>query len=65
MARLCSTMDRQPLISWPKVMGTASWRWVRPVLTTSLFSSSSRRRQAVRPSRAGKRRLRTAVAAAM
>ena len=24
MSRACSSMDRQPLISWPKVMGTAS-----------------------------------------
>ena len=40
MSRLCSSMERQPLISWPKVMGTASWRWVRPVFTTSPLAFS-------------------------
>ncbi len=38
-----SIMPRQPLISWLKRMGVASWRWVRPDFTTSAFSASSRR----------------------
>ena len=29
------TVTRKPSNSWPRVMGTASWSWVRPILITS------------------------------
>ena len=35
-------MLRQPLISWEKRMGVASWRWVRPDFTMPSFSFSKR-----------------------
>ena len=65
MSRPCSTMERQPLISCPKVMGTASCKWVRPVLTMPAFSCSSRSRQTSMASMAGKSRSYSAVTAAM
>lgn len=33
-----SSMTRHALISWPKVNGVASCRWVRPNLTIAAFS---------------------------
>ena len=30
-------MVRQPEISWEKAMGTASCKWVRPVVTSALI----------------------------
>ena len=60
-----SRLARQPEISWAKEMGTASCRWVRPDFTTPRFSSSSRRRVAMRPSTAGSTWSSRAVTAAM
>ena len=60
-----SRLVRQPLISWARVMGTASCRWVRPLFTTSPFSPSSRRKVSTSPSMAGSSLSSSATAAAM
>ena len=44
----------QPPISWPKVSGTASCRWVRPIFTTSLQAVAFASKLAARSPRAGK-----------
>lgn len=38
--RLWSSIATQPEISWPKVSGVASCRWVRPILTISLKATA-------------------------
>src|SRR5882757_509226 len=63
-AALCSTWVAQPPASWPRVIGTASIRWVRPALTTSRQSAARRRSAAARYSSAGTTSLATASVAA-
>ena len=58
-------LERQPLISWATVMGTASWRWVRPLFTTSAFSVSRRRKVAISVSMEGRSLSSISTAAAM
>ncbi len=58
-------MPRQPLISWLNLMGVASCRWVRPVLTTPSFSCSRRLNVAIIESISGNRLSSIAVTAAM
>ena len=64
-ARSRSRLVRQPLISWARVMGTASCRWVRPLFTTSAFSPSSRRKVAASAPMAGSSLSSSSTAAAM
>ena len=48
-----SRLVRQPEISWEKVMGVASCKWVRPDFTIPAFSPSSRAKAAISSSMAG------------
>lgn len=61
----CSTMPRQPLISWEKRMGTASWRWVRPILTTPSLARSRQRKASASSLAPGSTRSATIWAAAI
>ena len=60
-----STRPRQPLISWLNAMGTASCRWVRPLLTMPVFFSSSSLKVWASSRAAGMSRRLTARTAAM
>ena len=70
MASLTSSTSRsrelrQPLISWEKAIGTASCRWVLPLLTIPSCFSSRTRKAAISFSAAGIRRSSRAVTAEM
>ena len=60
-----SREERQPEISWEKLIGTASCRWVRPDLTMPSFSFSSRLNSSMSSSAAGMSLSSTARTAAM
>ena len=60
-----STRPRHPLISSENEMGTASCRWVRPLLSTPAFSTSRRPNVATRRRAAGMSLFRSASTAAM
>ena len=46
-------IDVQAEISWPKLIGVASCKWVLPTLTTSLYWFSSFLKLAIKQSRDG------------